>query len=58
MHVLRGLPLILASALYPISEASVKTGVTIFFATHLVLVFIALIDTGAEKPRWWEKVAR
>ncbi|KAL9981884.1 hypothetical protein ACROYT_G010647 [Oculina patagonica] len=39
-------------------EQSVKIGVTSFFAIHLVLVFIALIDTGAEQPRWWEKLAR
>ncbi|XP_078363488.1 uncharacterized protein LOC144647573 [Oculina patagonica] len=58
VDVLRCLPLIVVPALYHGSEPSVKIGVIIFFAVHLVLVFIALIDTGAEQPGWLEKVAR
>ncbi|KAL9981897.1 hypothetical protein ACROYT_G010660 [Oculina patagonica] len=58
VYVLRGLPLVVVPALYHDAEPYVKIGVIIFFAVHLVLVFIALIDTGAEQPGWWEKIAR
>ncbi|KAL9981893.1 hypothetical protein ACROYT_G010656 [Oculina patagonica] len=58
LYVLRGLPLIIVPVFYHDEEPYVQTGVIIFFAVHLVLVFIALIDTGAEQPRWWEKIAR
>ena len=29
-----------------------------FVLLHVVLAFIAGIDTGAEEPKWWEKIAR
>ncbi|XP_078355309.1 uncharacterized protein LOC144639920 [Oculina patagonica] len=58
VNVVRGLPLIIVPAIYHGTELSVKIGVISFFAVHLVLVFIALIDTGAEQPGLWEKVAR
>ena len=52
VHVLRGLPLIVVPAACHGVKLSVRVGVIICFVVHLVLVFIALIDTGAEQPRW------
>ena len=61
MNIFRGLPLIGVPAIYyhEGNEASIEVGVIIFFVIHLILAFIgAFADTGAKKPKLWEKIAR
>ena len=66
VHILRGLPLIAVQTLYYFHDLSgvtdfdtaVQAALISFFIIHLVLAFIALIDTGREVPTWWEKIAR
>ena len=58
--MVRGVPLVVAAALYRCDCVVTPTeiGVISFFVIHYVLAFIALIDTGAEKPGFCEKLAR
>jgi len=66
IHILRGLPLIAVQTLYYFHDLSevtdfdsaVQVALVFFFLIHLALAFIALTDTGAEEPTWWEKLAR
>ena len=61
INFLRGLPLIAVPAVYFTvgGERSIEVGVIVFFVIHLILAFIgAFADTGAGKPKLWEKIAR
>ena len=65
INIFRGLPLIVVPIhfVYDDSaattfESSVKVALLIFLIIHIVLALIAIIDTGATEPRWWERMAR
>ena len=61
VDILRGFPLISVPALYysaRTTESSIEAGVISFIVIHFVLAFIAVIDTGMEDPKWWERLAR
>lgn len=62
VDIARGLPLICFPALYyrGDTESSVEAGVLSFFVIHFLLAFIAVIDTGKERPKFpkLEKLAR
>jgi len=62
VDILRSLPLIIVPALITSAseptKSSIEVGVVSFIVIHFVLAFIAVIDTGQDNPRWWEKLAR
>ena len=60
VHMVRGIPLIAAPALYRCNcmASPITIGVISFFIIHCMLAFIAIVDTGAVEPGWWEKVSR
>ena len=62
LHVIRGAPLIIPTVFQLIMPSNIELVIIIsmgaFVLLHVVLAFIAGIDTGAEEPKWWEKIAR
>ena len=62
LHVIRGAPLIIPTVFQLIMPSNMELVIIIsvgaFVLLHLVLAFIAGIDTGAEEPKWLEKIAR
>ena len=62
LHVFLGAPLITPTVFQLIRPSDIELVIIIsmgaFVLLHVVLAFIAGIDTGAEEPKWWEKIGR